>query len=196
MSISTFSELKTAISTWMQRDDLTSVVADFITLAEVDIMYRLRLVEFETSGTVTMTAGSGTVPTGLLSVRAISMSGEPQLRYLPPSSFADYLDANDSGDGVYYTITGTTIKTAPPTTGDLSITYVSKVTALSDGNPTNTILTNYPTVYLYGSLVQADLYVRKDPSSNMRLYEEAVNRVLEANHFRKYAGDSLTVRCA
>ena len=195
MSVSTFSELKTAIATWAHRTDLTSVIPDFITMCEADMANRLKLVELETNGTVTMTAGSGTVPTGLLNIRSISMDGEGQLRYLSPSRFNDFLEDNESGDGIYYTIIGTTIKTAPPTTGTLDVVYSTKITSLSDGAPTNVILTNYPDAYLYGSLFHADVYVKKDASANKALYEQAIQRIKDTDMNRKYAGE-LTVKCA
>ena len=34
MAIGTFDELKTSIGDWLNRDDLTAVITDFITLAE------------------------------------------------------------------------------------------------------------------------------------------------------------------
>ena len=196
MSIATYSELKTAVAAWLARSDLTSVIPDFISLAEADMTYRLRLVEFETTGTVTMTAGVGTLPTGYLNARSVRMDGEPQLRYLTPSAFDEFLDANESGDGVYYTIVGTQIKTAPPTTGSLKITYSAKFTPLSDGAPTNDVLTNFPNAYLFGALVHGDTYIRKDPSLRKAQYEEAIGQILAANQERKYAGDSLVVRVA
>lgn len=196
MALSTYSELKTSIADWMKRTDLTAVIPDFISLAEMDMLYRLRLVEFETTGTVTMTAGTGTLPTGFLNFRSVAMDGEGQLRYLPPSRFDDFLVDNTTGDGIYYTITGSSIKTAPPTTGTLDVVYAAKFTALSDSNTTNTVLTNFPNAYLFGALAQGDIYIRKDPSTNMAKYNEAIQRILEANHYRKYAGDSLAVRCA
>lgn len=195
MALSTYSELKTAVADWLKRSDLATVIPDFITLAEVDMLHRLRLVEFETTGTVTMTAGTGTLPTGFLNLRSVAMDGDPQLRYLTPSRFDEYVNDNTSGDGVYYTITGSSIKTAPPTTGTLDIVYAAKFTALSDSSPTNSVLTNFPNAYLFGTLAQADIYIRKDPSTNMAKYNEAIQRILEQNHYRKYAGE-MTVRPA
>lgn len=196
MALSTYSELKASIADWMKRSDLGTVIPDFISLAEMDMLYRLRLVEFETTGTVTMTAGVGSLPTGFLNLRSVAMDGYGQLRYLSPSRFDDYLVNNSSGDGVYYTITGDSIKTAPPTTGTLDVVYSAKFTPLSDTNTTNAVLTNFPNAYLFGSLAQGDIYIRKDPSLNMAKYNEAIQRILEANHYRKYAGDSLVVRVA
>ncbi len=42
MAITTYSELKTALGNWLNRDDLTAVIPDFISLAETDINRKLR----------------------------------------------------------------------------------------------------------------------------------------------------------
>jgi len=42
MSITTYAELKSSISSWLNRDDLTAVIPDFISLAEAGINRDLR----------------------------------------------------------------------------------------------------------------------------------------------------------
>ena len=42
MAIATYTELKTSIASWLNRDDLTSVIPDFISLAEAGINRDLR----------------------------------------------------------------------------------------------------------------------------------------------------------
>ena len=42
MALTTYAELKTAIGDFLNRDDLTSVAPDFISLAEADINRRVR----------------------------------------------------------------------------------------------------------------------------------------------------------
>ena len=42
MAIDTYSELKSAIADWLNRDDLTSVIPNFIELAEAELTRNLR----------------------------------------------------------------------------------------------------------------------------------------------------------
>ena len=42
MALTTYDELKTSIADFLDRDDLTSVIPDFITLAEADLNRGLR----------------------------------------------------------------------------------------------------------------------------------------------------------
>ena len=54
MSISTYSELKTSIANWLNRDDLTSVIPDFIALNEADMDRRIRHWRMEQRATATI----------------------------------------------------------------------------------------------------------------------------------------------
>ena len=47
MALGTYSELQAAIATWLDREDLTAVIPDFITMAEVRLNDRLRLAPME-----------------------------------------------------------------------------------------------------------------------------------------------------
>ena len=45
--------------------------------------------------------------------------------------------------------------------------YYKKLDALSDSSPTNDILTNYPDIYLFGSLAEAELYLKNDQRAGL-----------------------------
>ena len=42
MAITTYDELKTSVADFLNRDDLTSVIPDFITMAEADLNRNVR----------------------------------------------------------------------------------------------------------------------------------------------------------
>jgi hypothetical protein len=42
MALTTYAELKTSIADFLNRDDLTSAIPDFITLAEADMQRRVK----------------------------------------------------------------------------------------------------------------------------------------------------------
>ncbi len=48
MALSTFSDLKTSVASWLARDDLTSVIPDCITLSEAKFNRHLRVADMET----------------------------------------------------------------------------------------------------------------------------------------------------
>lgn len=177
MSITTYSELKTAIAAFYNRNDLTSKLDEFIDLCEAEMQRKIKLLEFETTGTVTVTAGSGTLPTGFIGARTLSWDGAPD-RILQ------------------YTITGSTIKFANDTDGTLNITYMARFTPLSDSATSNAILTNHPAAYLYGSMVHAAVYCKDvdGATSYKTLFLDEIDQINRDNQDRKYAGASLQVR--
>ena len=50
----------------------------------------------------------------------------------------------------------------PDSATTLQINYYKKLTALSDTNTTNDILTNYPELYLYASLAESSPFLMQD----------------------------------
>ena len=58
MAITTYDELKTSVADFLNRDDLTSVIPDFITMAEADLNRNVRHWRMEGAQTQTLTASS------------------------------------------------------------------------------------------------------------------------------------------
>lgn len=196
MTVTNYSELKTSIASFYKRNDLTSELDTFIDLCEASMQKRVKLLEFETTTTVSVTAGAGTLPTGFVGARTLSWEADPErvLRYVTPDRLTR-INAGSPSQVNYYTITGTQIKFADDTDGTLNITYMARFTPLSDSNTTNAILTNHPSAYLYGSLVHAAVYC-KDPegaSGYATLFNAEMDEVVRDNQERKYAGATLQV---
>lgn len=194
--ISTYAELVDAVVDWSYRSDVAARVPNFIALCEADMQVRCKLVEFEGSATVPIIAGSGTLPAGFTGMRAAYWDGDRArpLRYVTPDRFESF--ARESGQGTWYTITGTSIRVTPGTDGNVVMTYKANFTPLSESNPTNVILSRYPDAYLHGSLLQLRTWC-KDKSGMadaVALYEPAVERIVADNNQRKYAGVTLQVR--
>jgi len=196
MAISTYAELKAAVIDWSYRTDLDSRIDNFIDLCEADMQVRCKLLEFEAIASVAMTAGVGSLPAGFTGMRAAYWEGnmDKPLKYVTPDRYDQI--ANESGNGVYYTIIGTQIKTAPGTDGTVVMTYKARFTPLSDSNTTNVLLTNYPDAYLHGTLLQLRTFTkdRQGMADELGLYEAAVKRIEIDNNQRRYAGASLEVR--
>jgi hypothetical protein len=192
----TYSALKTEIADFAERNDLTSVVDTFIDLCEAEMQRELKLLDFETTGTVTVTSGSGTLPTGFSSARALSWDGDNDrvLRYVTP----DRLNRVNSGNPSlvhYYTITGDQIKFADDASGTLNMTYMAKFTPLSDSNTSNSILLNHPAAYLYGSLKHLSVYLKdaEGGTAYQTLFADEIAKIKKDNRDKKYAGASLAV---
>jgi hypothetical protein len=180
---------------WSHRTDLTSRLPQFVALAEAAMQVECKMVEFEGTATITITAGVGTVPTDFLGMRSIYWNGDLKrpLTYISPDKF-DAL-RNDSGTPSYYTISGTTIRLAPSATGSAITTYHARFSPISASNETNAIITNFPDAYLFGTLVQIALWAEDDAKAQKytQLFGGAIDRIKKNNSERKWAGP-LTVR--
>jgi hypothetical protein len=192
-----YASLKLEISDFYNRSDLTSVIDTFIDLAEAEMQRKLKLLEFETTGTVSVTAGVGTLPTGFVGARALSWSANPDriLTYLTPDKL-NSVNASTPDFVSYYTITGDSIKFANDDTGTLNITYMARFTPLSASATTNAIITNHPGAYLSGSLKYAAIYCKDlDAAAGYQtLFVGEIDQIVADNKDRKYAGAALAVR--
>lgn len=61
------------------------------------------------------------------------------------------------------------------------IQYYADFTALSSSNTTNTVLTNHPTIYLFGSLWALNVFTEK-PQSAASYYQQFINAIRGANN--------------
>lgn len=168
MALSTYSELKASVADFLNRTDLTSTIPDFIALAEADINSHFDLRTVESDQALTAVSGSRYIalPTGFREPQNLWINwsygrGDP-LRFVAPELLVTSVTP---GIPLLWCIDGTNIAFDRPAGSNYSLTLrmIGGVT-LSDANPTNLVLTNYPNVYLYGALKEAAPYLR-DPDA-------------------------------
>lgn len=165
MAITTYSELKTAISEWMDRTDLTDEkLADIISLGEAGLNRELELLE--TDATITGTASSREIDVTSLSVREpISLfinyqAQEYELLKKPEGSFPY---TNNVQEPRIWTMDGETIKF--DCLLDAAYSFRFRYTSwfsLSDATPTNWLLNKYPDLYLSASIAWGAKFVADD----------------------------------
>ena len=185
MAIGTYSELKTAVATWLHRADLTTIIPDFITLCEQRIRQDVRCRAMEASATGSLAASSLAFPTRLADIRRVVLAGE-QLDYLPPDSFSVVEDTDTN----HYTTKGETFYFQRDS-GTYVIEYYQWFAPFSGANDTNWLLTNYPGLYLYGSLAEAAVYTREDPTVFATRYLAEVQRIRSSD---RLTNEQLVVR--
>lgn len=162
MAISTYSELKTAITDWMERSDISGSAEDFVTLAEAKLNRKLQAVEADVTltGTVNSRAidiSSYNVIEGL--VLYLNDDGdEIELTKKAEGTFPQRDDADEpeiwslDGDNINFDCKMDEAYT-------FRFRYVGRF-ALSDAAPTNSLLTNHPDVYLAACIVWGGLYTQ------------------------------------
>lgn len=184
MALTTYALLKTTIANYLNRTDLTSYLGDFITLTESRLNRELRvreMVNIDTSTTTVAGTQSYSLPSGFLEASAVIYQSNPYrtLRFMANGDFyRQYNVTQTSGLPTFFTIVGEKILlgVAPDSAETLQIDFYKTLTPLSESNTTNTILTNYPELYLYGALAESSPFLMQDERLNTwaGLYKEAL----------------------
>ena len=184
MALTTYALLKTTIANYLNRTDLTSYLGDFITLTESRLNRELRVREMVNTDTSTTTVAgtqSYSLPSGFLEASAVIYQSNPYrtLRFMANGDFyRQYNVTQTSGLPTFFTIVGEKILlgVAPDSAETLQIDFYKTLTPLSESNTTNTILTNYPELYLYGALAESSPFLMQDERLNTwaGLYKEAL----------------------
>jgi hypothetical protein len=168
MSISTYSEHKSTIGDWLNRDDLVSAIPSFIALAEAQLERALRVRQMIGRSTATIDTQYSAVPSDFLETKTFKITSSAPIQ---PLQFAtleqmDDFDATNSAQQrpTLFTIVGNQIRVhpAPDTSYTAELVYYAKLAKLSDSNTTNWLLTSSPDVYLYGALLQSAPYLKDD----------------------------------
>lgn len=201
MAFTSYSELKTTIANYLARSDLTSVIPDFIRLAETRLQRDIRTRQMLVVATASTTGGDSTVglPTDFLEMRDIHLNTTPvtTLRYKAPNSFYETSRATESGKPVDYTVLGSEMQLAPipDTSYTLQMLYYGKPTVLSDSIASNVFLANYPDALLYASLAEAEPYLMNDARVQTwaALYERSITAINTSDQSSEYSGQPMSM---
>jgi len=203
MSLSTYQDLKDAISDWLARDDAAVVdrIPDFIRLAEVKIPRRAKPVEMETIASTSLVSGQlyYALPDRCIELRNLYISGTPntKLAYRTPEQLMEEEASQTGEDPNTYTIVDGQIKLGvAPTGGTLITSFWRRFSYLSDTNTTNWYLTDAPDLILFGALVQSEAFVGNDPRMPLwkTQYEEGLAEIASAEDRKRFSGGSLVVQ--
>ena len=202
MAISTYTDLKTSVASWLNRDDLTSVIPDFISLAEAGINRDLRHYKMIERADATLDSRYVQLPTDWMeTVRFSITSGNTyRLELVSRDDMLEYRQktADASGRPRFYANIGDTIEVFPTPDADytMQLQYYAKTPALSDSNASNWLLLDAPDVYLYGTLIQSAPYLQDDARTQTwaALYAAALQSLQKASDDTRFAGSGLRMR--
>lgn len=169
MSITTYSELKTAVENWLDHTLFTSRVPEFIALFEATANRRLKVRAQITSSDLVPSGGACTLPTDYIeSIRVTRLTTIPQdmewlepamLKIVYPDTVQIVTPPQYAIPSAFFTIEGSTLYVRPKDdASNVQLVYYQKITALSDNATTNWLLTAHPDAYLFGSLVEAEMF--------------------------------------
>lgn len=195
MALENYADLLAAVANWLSRDDLSARIPEFIALAEAEFNRRLRTIEMEGTATATLTEDRVAIPTDFAGLRSIVIVGATRkMDYISPG---DFFEDNSNGIPDSYTIVDGMFQFRPSTTsGTVRIVYYQKIPALTVSNTTNWLMTKWPDLYLFGTLMQAEFYGWNDerlPLVKARV-EEIVEQIDQAVSKERYGGRRLVPR--
>lgn len=189
MSLDTYDNLKEEIIDWSHRNDLDLKIDTFIDLAESE-MYantveplQLRaeetLVAFSTNTTDRFVA----LPTGYQSMRKVRIQivdGESvELKFRTPSQLEIL---SSTGMPYFFTVTDQIeMERVSDQVYSGEFQYFQEFTKLDSSNTTNAVLTNYPTIYLYGSMWALKIYTN-EPIAAADYYQKFIAAIRGANN--------------
>lgn len=195
MSLSTYSDLVSAIGDWLDRDDLETRAPDFIRLAEVRLNRLLSDPDMETTTTLTATSEYTALPADFGEMVSISADGDP-LKVLSAAEYAG-TDHTITGEARWYAIVDGQIAFVPlDTAAVIRLVYRQSIPALTASAASNWLLTRAPDVYLYGSLVQAEAFLAEDDRLALwkSAFDEAVSELRIDAARRKWGAGPIAAR--
>lgn len=197
MAITTYTELQAAVKAWANRTDLDAVIPDFIRLAEVRIWasFRAKALTQDLSLPYAISASGVTLPSDCISVVTLKDTVGTRTGEVEVVSYDRYAELQlqpyiADQSKTYAVVTGREVLflSAATDAGTISGKYLAKEPSLSGSVATNYILTNYPDLYLFGSLLELCDYLKDDEGAikyNLR-FDKALE---QANTQHAYIGE-------
>lgn len=166
-TIGTYDDLVAMVGNWLDRDDLTDRIPEFVSLLEGRLNRLLRTAMQETSAVWAATGAEYALPDDFRKMRRLYPSGQAASPLAQVTS-AQLADFNVGSVPRAYAIEGRILRFSPAPSSDNGLTleavYWRRIPALGSFQPTNWLLDEHPDIYLWGTLHQAATYIR-DPDA-------------------------------
>lgn len=194
LSFDSYDDLQATVAAYLQRTNLGSQIPVFIQLAEARLRANLETLEAQLANDWIVQPAQGSniiaLPTDCASVTMV-LYGNHRLDYISPESMTPNPQryAKDEwstlGNKLY-------LQTYVDGQQLLTVKYFRSLPSLSDANPSNWLLEDFPNVYLYGTLVEASKFLMDD--ERLPLWSQelavAVRDMKEADKIARYPSRS------
>ena len=199
MAFTNYSAFVTTVENYLARTDLTSVIPDFVQMAQLRMSRDLRTEAMLKVATTTPSDNKVAFPTDFLELREMHFQGNPPiiLEYQSPDLFFRNGQTSLSGRSHYFTMLGTEFQFAPSQNSDytIQILYYAQPTFISSTTSSNLFLAYYPDALLYATLAEAEPYLMNDPrvATWSALYDRAIANIKKSDLGQTYAYTTLNV---
>lgn len=184
--LDTYENLVKEVIDWSHRDDLGVKMPDFILLAEnamysneVEVLAVRSMEMISTSATAGQYVALPTDFESARSVRLVTGDNGGELRFQAPEQMRKQVA---TGKPTFFTVIGNEIQfdRVPDSAYTLEIQYYRKEPSLSTLVQTNAILTNHPSIYLYGALAQV-YFFSQDEQQALKYTQLFISAIKGAN---------------
>ena len=203
MALTNYTGLKTSIADFLNRDDLTSVIPDFVALAEAQINRDVRhwRMEARTSGQQDPADEYMQIPADWVETIRLHLTGTGTsvVNLVSRDAMADKRAAQENAAGTprMYTHANGQFQLfpTPDATTDFELLYYQKIPSLIT-NTDNWLLLEAPDVYLYGALLHSAPYLAEDARLAVwaQLYSAAIQRLNQTSEDAMFSGSGLTLK--
>jgi hypothetical protein len=180
--ITNYTELQAAVSNWLDRDDLTNRVPEFIQLAEVRMKRELRTVVTVAPLVIADADVATALPADCAELRSVRHNGtdrDAHIKITTPWGLDPY---RELGVGIpeAAAVVNNYLRWNVGASGsfNMEIIYFATITPLSASVLTNTELTTAPDLYLFGALCEAAPFLEHD--TRVALWESKYQAALTA----------------
>lgn len=206
MAISNLGELKAQVADWLNRDDLTTQIPDFILLGtnRINTDFRSRVISNEEDISITYPSENQVNPINTnveYEVVTFSVDGniiphvtyETYLKERKESTYANGCWTYLEGD-IYYSGFVEAGGTPPAPGGDaVELRWLGYAVAewdFNDDTSGNLLFMENPQVFLFAALVEASVFLRDDAALQVYQvrYEELMDKIAKSNRRRKVSG--------
>jgi hypothetical protein len=198
-----FADLKSQIAEWANREDWSdALVTSFVRMAEAKLNQELRVAQMINTAQNLITCRCAALPSDWLAmdlVRVANDAGADGFLTARYKARDEFFNQRDSFTWMYYTIVGPTVffgGTPQPVDGtQYWIAYYGEVPVLSDAQ-TSWVYTKYPQLYLFASLMHADLHAvgEEQGAGNMKqIVEDMIQKLNTAHLGAKASGSRVTM---
>ena len=197
MSLATLDGLKLSVADWLNREDLSSVIPDFIELAENRIFHELRAPVNEKTIVLTLSSdGYATLPADFLEAKDVFWNYNPLSR-VSLTQIHSYTERTGVAPAVFaretYRLRFYPVPTSEAS-DELRMIYYYDVGRLTSTATSNVVFAAAPELYLYATLSEAAQYLGSDGSRWEGGYQNAMGRLMQHAKTAEYAGATATVR--
>ena len=201
MAISNYSELQTAVANWLDRDDLSARIPEFISLAEARFNRLLRLRSMESKQTASTVGGQRNynLPASYIQMRNFQLNTSPltTLSYVTPEIYDRVWGGSTGGIPKFYTIVADEISLGPipGSVITMEMLFYRRFDNLSASTTTNWLLTYAPDIYLYASMLEAEPFIMNDERVPLwaTALDKAISDMQEQDNKDRHSGSALRV---